>query len=119
MLDYFNRQSTIPGLTIGQAIGEALKKQLLHEMELREKAKGVAELAKISEPTPQTRLGGSLVKQKAGQSQILERLKLIEGIRRETAELKKPKDSRSIQKSAENIRQFQQRLVNLLARYRF
>ncbi len=101
-------QSTISGLTVVQAREQARQKQLQHEMELREKAKLAVELRKTVQPTPQIAKTNLTGKKKAGPSQMRERKKLITLI------------AQSVKLgNAQHVRILQQKLVNLLARYRF
>ncbi len=95
----------------------ARQKQLAYEMQLREKKKLSVELLKTKQPVPQIRQG-VIGKKKAGQSQVIERLKLIREIQRLSSGLSKQSGS-NVRNYSLALRRNQQLLVNLLARYRF
>ncbi len=123
-----SRPSTVPGKTIAQARAEAARKQALHEEQLREKQKFALQLAKTTQPTPQIAVTNLVGKKAAGQSQKMERLRLIEELRIAQFNLKwrgqgrQPNPGRlkeiMAQKALE-FRRVQQQLINLLARYKF
>ncbi len=121
-----SKPSTIPGLTIQEARDQAALKQRMYEHRQREKGKFAIAFAETVQPVAQIskRVVG---KKAAGRSQRMERIKLIR-------EINKPKSmgsfpggsgSRAVRNSRKRrqqvawVRQKQQLLVNLLARYRF
>ncbi len=107
------RPSTISGLSVQQAQQQAIDKQAERERQLREKAKFSTELRKTKQPIPQVATR-DLKRQKAGQSQIMERKRLI--IEISQVQIRKGMDLKT---KSLILRGLQQRLVNLLARYRF
>ncbi len=122
-----NAPSTISGLTIGQAQEQAKQKQLAHEAQLRanEKLKKDFDQKQI-QIEPQLGIiesqGGQ--KKKAGQSQILERNKLIKSIAYDANLLKQfqlqgKATGTTYTGVLQRLHQSQQLLVNLLARYDF
>ncbi len=105
---------------------EARQKQLLYEMQLREKAKVATQLKTTVQPTPQIAVGAVGTKKRAGQSQILERgilIKHIDGMTKGVNFVHRGRyinvTGMSPETRALYIRKSQQALVNLLARYRF
>ncbi len=114
--------STIAGLTVGQAQQRAIDKQIAFD-KAKEKARqlsvpGRLALSKTPQPVPQIRAGKT--KAAAGQSQKLERVRLIRAIA-STAKIIKQVGAggQNEQIFIKRLRSQQQRLVNLLARYRF
>ncbi len=112
--------STVPGLTVKEAQARAiqLQKDYLSALEKTRLAgiRGRTELRKISQPVP---VGVKWTKN-AGQSQIMERNKLINVIRYLSGRLNTRNFSpNQIKNNARKLRDNQQLLVNLLARYRF
>ncbi len=110
--------STISGLTIGEAREQARQKQLAYEESLREKKKSALLLSKLIPLKPQLKLGFK-TKKRAGQSQIMERKKLITGISRAMKILTKVQSAKQRMDNIKHMHQLQQKLVNLIARYRF
>ncbi len=113
--------STISGLTVGQAQAQAIEKQ--RQFELAE-AKRISDFNKLKSQVGTPPIAPQVPKDfkfkaKAGQSQIMERLRLIKLI----AQLGKDSkflDAEPARKHAFNRMLFeQQQLVNLLARYNF
>ncbi len=116
-----SKPSTIKGLTVAQAQQQARDKQAEHERQLREKSKFSTELAKTKQPVAQLRLGFTK-KRKAGQSQIMERLKLIKNIAsatKQSSDLISRRGTGVSNPYVISVRRNQQLLVNLLARYSF
>ncbi len=114
--------STIKGLTVPEAQQQARDKQIafekVQELARQKSVPGRIVFTKSKQPIPQVRQG--LTKKAAGQSQIFERLKLIRNIAVNTKLLKAGGVSTKIlEVYAKRIRNDQQTLVNLLARYRF
>ncbi len=125
-------QSTIKGLTVSQAQQQARDKQIAFERQqvLAKEAHARLVVGKtITTPIPQIqpRQTSNLVtKRRAGQSQILERTKLIRQIAQLGQWIKTSKGPQGLpltisQRSnfTRDMRNNQQLLVNLLARYRF
>ncbi len=124
-----SQRSTIPGLTVSQVREQARQKELVlqrqRQLELQRRNQERAELAKLPATKPITPQIGTFGKRGAGQSQKLERLRLIRLI------AEKAKDSRDYTKfvgvrganqraqARIEMQRAQQLLVNLLARYRF
>ncbi len=112
------KQSTISGLTVGQAQDQARQKQLLVEQQQRDFDRLKASQVGTAPIRPQVPKGFKF-KKAAGQSQKMERLRLIKLI----AQLGKDAkflDAEPARKHAFNRMLFeQQMLVNLLARYTF
>ncbi len=117
-----SKPSTISGLSVQEAQQQARDKQIAFDKakeDARLKSlKGISFLKETKQPVPQVRIG--LTKKKAGQSQILERTKLMRAIASNTKLLKAGGVGNNlIQAYIKRIRGSQQQLVNLLARYRF
>ncbi len=115
--------STISGLSVAEAQAQARQKQLAFEQQQRDLKK-----ISITKQTAITPFKTFAVKRQAGQSQILERSKLIKEISQVHNLIRihittKLASSSGYQKQLQNfydqIARFQQRLVNLLARYKF
>ncbi len=120
------RPSTISGLTVLEAQAQAREKERLRLLELERLRVARANLSTqtrgiISSPAPQVRAG--IVQRAAGQSQKLERVRLINIIAQAGKDLKNAMtqggDTRLIQRFSRTLAEHQQQLVNLLARYRF
>ncbi len=118
------RPSTIPGLSVKEAQSRAiqLQKDFVKEQDRlrRVSVPGRIALSKTSQPVPQVRAG--TVKRPAGQSQRIERKRLIRLIALLAENLKSSGFSSSatdLKIMASKVRFAQQALVNLLARYTF
>ncbi len=112
------KQTPVQNIRTGTSVlqVQARQKQLVHEESLREKDKLSVALAKIPQPVP---IGVKWTKQ-AGQSQIKERTFLIHSITNLINQVKNNVfPQQVIDDKAAAIRVLQQRLVNLLARYKF
>jgi len=122
--------STISGLTVPQAQKQARQKQLDFEEQQRAKKRFTSAFAKTTQPTFQ-KPRGFTNKRPAGSSQKLERTKLIGQISQATQNIvvikrlvansswSKVEGDRIIAMRVKSIRDFQQKLVNLLSRYSF
>jgi len=115
--------STVSGLTVAQAQQRARDRQKAFEKE-RDRLRNISvpgriALSKTVQPVPQ--LGrGRVGKKKAGQSQIFARTSMIRAIALNTKLLKAGGVSgKTLAVYAKRIRNTQQQLVNLLARYTF
>jgi len=116
------RRSTIPGLTVSQAREQAFNKQAAYEKKLEADRRARANLTTAQvqrfNVVPQVRPG--LVKRPAGQSQKLERTNLMRNIADAASKMKKNRIKSQLWFQGQNImKDAQQRLVNLLARYKF
>ncbi len=113
--------STVAGLTVAQAQQQARDKQIVFEKakekERREFIASRVALTKIKQPVAQVRAGRA--KAAAGQSQKMERLKLIRAINALVKQTKADPFGQNAEIFARRLRNMQQQLVNLLARYRF
>jgi len=124
-----SRPSTVKGKTIAQARAQAAARQAEYERQQREKKKFSLALAKTKQPTAQISIiQQGRGKKKAGQSQIMERKKLVKQIASIQGTVKQRlSSSPSLQRQQKNsrgrllklMRGYQQQLVNLLTRYRF
>ncbi len=115
--------STISGLTVKEAQAQAVAVQKAFEAKMalqkRKAFGGRVVLSKFPQPVPQ--LGrGRVGKKKAGQSQIMERKRMIRSIMTNKKLLDQGGvGAKRLAIFAKRIRNTQQQLVNLLARYRF
>ncbi len=122
-----HRPSTIQGLTVAQAQEAARLRQVQFE-KAREAARlaaipGRLAISKTVQPVPQvSQVRAITTKQTAGQSQRLERTRLIRLISIQSNTITKSAHIASklqMSKYVSQLRILQQKLVNLLARYRF
>ncbi len=117
-----SKASTISGLTVTQARQQAIEKQIAHERELERVRIARANLSVQERQSfvvnPQVQPG--IRQRAAGQSQRIERTRLIGCISYNANQMKiHQSTSRAHRVGRANMKDCQQRLVNLLARYRF
>jgi len=117
--------STVKGLSVAQAQADALKKQREFEFQQvllkhqREKAARQANVQpKILVPQV-SQVRDISTKKKAGQSQIMARKEFIGKIANSAHNLKTTTNPDSYKRHQEIMAMWQQKLINLLARYRF
>ncbi len=126
------KASTIPGLTVQQAQEAARLRQIAHEKAQRLAADAHARLVSggtITTPTPQVPVGLVQTKRAAGQSQRIERTRLINEIGKKATVLKQmialnrsgktAAPAGDITRVKKEMFDLQQKMVNLLARYQF
>ncbi len=115
------KMSTIKGLSVQQAQAQAKQTQLKFEEQLREQQRARAGSTPIKAIVPQiSQVGfGTLTKKKAGQSQIMERKLLISQIANAAHNMKITINADQYNRFKKIMEMFQQKMVNLLARYQF
>ncbi len=127
-----SKASTIPGLTVAQAQAQAILKQAEFEKQQRLQADAHARLVAertITTPAPQVPVGLVQTKRAAGQSQKIERLRLIKEIAskgnliKQMITLNRSGKTAAPQGDIDRVKKqmfdLQQKMVNLLARYTF
>ncbi len=111
------RSSRIPGVSVSQLQQEARDKQLAFERQQRLRRADIANKTFVPVVSPTAPISGG--KQRAGQSQIMERAMLIKEISTAGFNFKNNRLQRDKNRWWGILTDLQQRLVNLLDRYRF